>query len=1009
MQSNPGGSAPAPNVPINIAAARTLDAVARSGPAPVPAPPVERGRMWPHVPWQCHAAFVVLAGLSILLAYSNSFGPKNRPAATNWTLDNKYIIELDPRTKVEADVFRPSTWKNPDGRPDFVDIWTRDYWWPKGISGLYRPVVTFTYWLNWYKMSGDENLIDPSVQQSVVDTIPIATQIQMLRDVNQTSGAPQPTLKSSASQDQFNELRAALRAFLVGNLPVTSQTDKNEIRRVDERITGELYVRVDMPSREKALRAIHGADKTLDEQLAKVSDVNQREAILRGAIRDKRTEPIVKERLLIFHIVNYWGHFITTILVYLLALHLTQRFWTAAAIGLLFGLHPVATETVTNIIGRADIFASITVIGGLLLYIRASLSRGLWKIPWLIALMLLTTVGVFSKESAIAVLPVCGLYDLIFRWMPRWDSNWVWDLSKKIFYWFVTGYIVLFPPIVAMFIARSRVFAASTPPETPFLDNPIRGVNWFAGEITALQVLVRLWSILIFPKDLCADYSFNQVPTFGYLSTPLNNILGLLAAALVIGVFVLAIYLWKRNKAASFFMLFFFVAFLPTSNLLITIGSIMAERFLYLPLVGFVGAFVLAIEWIVARTLIAIDSGDFTPLAARAPVRAVATVAAAPSGRESTNKPSPSTLDDLRRPSPLWIAPAMLLVIAMSYGIRTYFRNFAWQSDFTLWDAAKDISPNSFRSYQSYAFALFEEVQRPPEKRQPETKNVTIDECIKWIAKGRPIVDQLPDRYNSSRLYLHEGMYCGVKGESLCSRAADGSLVVTPDAVQWFRKSVETLEKGRAVDRAFNEINRQKEIERGKSIDIIPDAGLLQVYEYLGVSYFRLGDLDRALDNYFYMRHLDPWNADASEKIAMVYLQAGRNEQAAIALIQAIWLDGNRQHLWPAIERTLQQMTSDGGAPLIIGPDRRPRLDLQRPAVRTALCSAYQGLCRVFLEAKQFSQAEYIRVMAVRDLGFPQSLFDDIFKEFKLVPPPIPPRPQQPAAPATAPAVPKKN
>src|SRR4051794_20613116 len=127
MQSNPGGFVPPSNVPINIAAARTLDAVARKAPAPAPAPlplpPMARPRMWPRVPWQAHAGFIVLAGIAILLAYLNSFGPKNRPASVNWTLDNKYIIELDPRTKAEADLFKPSTWTNPQGKPDFADIW----------------------------------------------------------------------------------------------------------------------------------------------------------------------------------------------------------------------------------------------------------------------------------------------------------------------------------------------------------------------------------------------------------------------------------------------------------------------------------------------------------------------------------------------------------------------------------------------------------------------------------------------------------------------------------------------------------------------------------------------------------------------------------------------------------------------------------------------------------------------------------------------------------------------
>src|SRR5688572_19180302 len=142
MQSKRGAPAPlpipAPNAPppLNVASARTLDAVADYATARIPKPRLARERMWPHVPWQFHAAFVVFAGLALLAAYWNSFGVTNRASAVNWTLDNKYIIELDPRTKVDADVFRTSTWTDQVGKPDFADIWTRDYWWPKGISGL---------------------------------------------------------------------------------------------------------------------------------------------------------------------------------------------------------------------------------------------------------------------------------------------------------------------------------------------------------------------------------------------------------------------------------------------------------------------------------------------------------------------------------------------------------------------------------------------------------------------------------------------------------------------------------------------------------------------------------------------------------------------------------------------------------------------------------------------------------------------------------------------------------
>src|SRR5207237_9417293 len=51
-----------------------------------------------------------------------------------------------------------------------------------------------------------------------------------------------------------------------------------------------------------------------------------------------------------------------------------------------------------------------------------------------------------------------------------------------------------------------------------------------------------------------------------------------------------AIYLRGRHRIFSWGLLFFFVMLLPTSNLILTIGSIMADRFLYLPSIGFCAA-----------------------------------------------------------------------------------------------------------------------------------------------------------------------------------------------------------------------------------------------------------------------------------------------------------------------------------------------------------------------------------------------------------------------------------
>src|SRR5208283_2802192 len=58
---------------------------------------------------------------------------------------------------------------------------------------------------------------------------------------------------------------------------------------------------------------------------------------------------------------------------------------------------------------------------------------------------------------------------------------------------------------------------------------------------------------------------------------------GWMAVALVGAGAVLA---YRSNRTVFFAIGFAFIAFLPTSNLVLPIGTIMAERFLYLPAIG---------------------------------------------------------------------------------------------------------------------------------------------------------------------------------------------------------------------------------------------------------------------------------------------------------------------------------------------------------------------------------------------------------------------------------------
>ena len=56
-----------------------------------------------------------------------------------------------------------------------------------------------------------------------------------------------------------------------------------------------------------------------------------------------------------YHWINLTLHTINVLLVYFLALRLVRRFWPSVFIAAVWGVHPVPSESVTNIVGRAEV------------------------------------------------------------------------------------------------------------------------------------------------------------------------------------------------------------------------------------------------------------------------------------------------------------------------------------------------------------------------------------------------------------------------------------------------------------------------------------------------------------------------------------------------------------------------------------------------------------------------------------------------------------------------------
>ncbi|HLK69476.1 MAG TPA: hypothetical protein VKU19_38865 [Bryobacteraceae bacterium] len=114
-----------------------------------------------------------------------------------------------------------------------------------------------------------------------------------------------------------------------------------------------------------------------------------------------------------YHWFNFVSHAVNATLLYLLGLTIfRRRIASALVLALIWAVHPVLTESVTNVVGRADLLAGFGMFAGVLCYRRGVDRTGRWMWVWFAAATLTCAVGMFSKESAIVVPLVAVLYDL---------------------------------------------------------------------------------------------------------------------------------------------------------------------------------------------------------------------------------------------------------------------------------------------------------------------------------------------------------------------------------------------------------------------------------------------------------------------------------------------------------------------------------------------------------------------------------------------------------------------
>lgn len=350
--------------------------------------------------------------------------------------------------------------------------------------------------------------------------------------------------------------------------------------------------------------------------------------------------------LLGYHLVNIFIHLCSACFLFLFlrtTLSLPQvrkkdpdgdRLSFAAA--LLWLVHPVQVQSVTYLIQRMNSLAGMFYILAMLLYARGRLAAGVGHRVLLFAGCACAGVLALGSKEIAATLP---FFILLYEWFFFQDLRLAW-LKKKILP--VLGVGMLLGCAVVLFLGL-HPFAAIAD------SYGIRDFTPLQRVLTEFRVVLFYISLILLPSPgrLNIDHDF---PLSFSLFNPVATILAL---TMLLGLFLLAVLLARREKLISFGIIWFLGNLVIESSL---IGlEIVFEHRTYLP--GMLAIFVLVLL-----------GGRLLP----------------------------------RR----WPQVAVTLLVVVLFATWTYERNLVWQDEVTLRRDAVAKSPTKARALAILANSL---------------------------------------------------------------------------------------------------------------------------------------------------------------------------------------------------------------------------------------------------------------------------------------------------------------
>jgi protein O-mannosyl-transferase len=451
-----------------------------------------------------------------------------------------------------------------------------------------------------------------------------------------------------------------------------------------------------------------------------------------------------------------------------------------------------------------------------------------WKTP--AAMLASYVLALLSKEQALVLPALATIYEHAYRG-DRLATSLRTKIARYAGLWIAAAIYIAF-----------RIFVLGG--FAPAIARP--ALSWTRVLLTAVALTGSYVWKLLWPAHLSAFYVFHESDRFSDTAV----LGGLLALIACLNLFV---WLWSRARPLSFALVWMGITLAPVLNARWMPAGVFADRYLYLPSVGFCWLVGCAAVWLwrasptetsAARTTAGSRTSTTTPQ--RAATHVTAKLASA----------TRAQMPFLRR-----AVPVVLAAVALLYGVRTIRRNRDWRTEEVLFRCTLEEQPDAQLIRTDLGVVYWERGDEASAERE-------------WTAALGPGHPYAPTLNNLGLIRSHQKRY--TEAIALFQQA----MALRPKYMDPYKNLASTYAETGRIDDA------DREFRQAVALDPLSSDARNTYGHFL----LDRGRLAEAEEQFRLSAEADP-NAEAAENLGQVLAGQGDTQRARVAFEAALALD----------------------------------------------------------------------------------------------------------------------